>query len=83
MKRNSGDVKNVTFLKNHKVSQDCQKRFLGMFCVCFIGKWCATLSSALSLGGPEGQVCRFNAKVLFRNTSEQKVHCSEGFFRNQ
>ena len=38
-----------------------------MFYVCFTGKWCAALSSAVSSGGPKGQVAWFNANSFFKN----------------
>ena len=47
--------------------QNFQKSFLGLFYVCFACKWCAALSSAVSSGGPEGQVARFNANSFFKN----------------
>ena len=49
----------------------------------FGSKWCAALPSALSQGGPEGQVARFNAKVLFCNTSVQNVYGIERFVKNE
>ena len=60
-------VQNVNFLKKSKMSQNFQKSFLGLFYVCFVCKWCAALSSAVSSGGPEGQVARFNANSFFKN----------------
>ena len=49
----------------------------------FGSKWCAALSSAVSQGGPEGQVAGFNAKVLFCNTSVQNVYGIERFVKNE
>ena len=68
-------VQNGNFLiKKIKMSQNFQKSFLGLFYVCFACKWCATLSSAVSSGGPEGQVARFNANVWFKNISVPYVN---------
>ena len=60
-------VQNVNFLQKSKMFQNFQKSFLGLFYVCFACKWCAALSSAVSSGGPEGQVARFNANSFFKN----------------
>ena len=60
-------VQNVNFLQKSKMFQNFQKSFLGLLYVCFACKWCAALSSAVSSGGPEGQVARFNANSFFKN----------------
>ena len=54
-----------------------------MFCVLFLSKWCAALSSAVSLGGPEGQSFRFNAKLVFENISAPYVNDTERFCKNE
>ena len=49
-------------------SPDHLRRFVkGMFRRRWYGLWCAALSSAVSRGGPEGQLPGFNANVLFKN----------------
>ena len=54
-----------------------------MFCVLFTRKWCAALFSVVCLGGPEGQVARFNANVFFKNTADPNVYIIETYLRNE
>ena len=63
----------MSIFEKIKMSQNTQKSFLGLFYVCFACKWCAALSSAVSSGGPEGQVLTFNANVFFKNTAEPNL----------
>ena len=65
------------------MSQNFQKSFLGLFYVCFACKWCAALSSAVSSGGPEGQVSTFNANVFFKNTAEPNLNDIENNVENE
>ena len=71
------------FLKKSKMSQNFEKSFLGLFYVCFACKWCAALSSAVSTGGPEGQVSKFNANVCFKNIPVPYVNDIERNVENE
>ena len=69
--------------RKSEMLKNLQKSFLRMFCVLFLCKWCAALSSAVSLGGPEGQKFRFNAKLVFENISAQYVNHIQRFCKNE
>ena len=75
--------KNAVFCRSLKIAKSFKNMVFWMFCVVFIIKWCAALSSVVCLGGPEGQVAGFNANVVFENISPPDVYIMERSFRNE
>ena len=78
-------AKTTIFWKASKMTKNSQKLFLVFlvtFFVRFASKWCAAISSAVSLGGPEGQVFKFNANLWLQNITASYVHFSERYSQN-